>query len=42
MKSYYNIMKKVLIAGIVANAFASVVLFTLVSLDVITLELGVK
>jgi hypothetical protein len=40
MKSYYNIMKKVLIAGIVANAFASVVVVTLIQLGV--LELGVK
>jgi hypothetical protein len=40
MKSYYNIMKKVLIAGIVANAFASVVVVTLIQFGV--LELGVK
>jgi hypothetical protein len=40
MKSYYNVMKKVLIAGIIANAVMSVLVFTLVSFGV--LELGVK
>ena len=40
MKKYYNLMKKLFIAGIVANAGISVILFTLVALDVI--ELGVK
>lgn len=37
MKNYYNVMKKVLIAGVIANAGMSVVVFTLIQLGVLDL-----
>lgn len=38
MKSYYNVMKKVLIAGVVANAGISVLVFTLIQFGVLELS----